>query len=253
MKQKDTTPLFMVAQLPFNQKETVALNKPMIPIMNDKQNVNVATINLKEMGIWKKLLKKETSFLEIGCGSGYLVEHLYKNGKGAYFGFEPIPSEYEKAKKRLIPFFDKSVKKLEKKLFKGILEEAKTISKIKPSSLDFIYSYHVFEHLENPLSMLEIGSKWLKKEGKMLITCPNVEGYFPKKNIKTWRCSLTSHRWLPGKKTIVRALERKNYKVLKYFTYGGYAAPRGIFKGIGNQALKCFGLGDVICVLAEKK
>ena len=52
-------PLFMVAQLPFNNEETVKLNSPMIPIMDDIGNTKVCEMNLKQMGVWKPLLIRE--------------------------------------------------------------------------------------------------------------------------------------------------------------------------------------------------
>ena len=238
-----TPPLFMMAQLPFNTKETVSLNSPMIPIMDDKGNTCVARRNLKQLGVWKKILQHKSAFLEIGCGSGYLLEHLYQNGKGSYFGIEPIKSEYSKAQKKL-----KSYLPNQDSLQHGLLEQAK----LKSKSLDFIYSYHVYEHLENPLLMLELGKKWLKPGGKMIITCPNVEGFMPRWNIDSWRCSLPSHRWLPGLKVLRHTLKRHHYIVRKTFTYGGFPTPRNLLTNVFNQAFKAFNLGDVVCIMAEK-
>ena len=75
------SPLFMMAQLPFNTQAAVPLNTPMIEVMNDEQNVKVATKNLKELGLWKDLCREECRFLEVGCGSGYLLEKLIKRRK----------------------------------------------------------------------------------------------------------------------------------------------------------------------------
>ena len=146
-------------------------------------------------------------------------------------------------------------------VYHGLLEEKKLSQKIKAKGMDIIYSYHVFEHLEDPLVMLHLGRQWLSHGGKMVITCPNVEGYFPTKDLSHWRCSLSSHRWLPGKSTLLRAIEENGFTVMKVFTYGGFAAPKQTNKSktrerwrhLGNRLLKCMGRGDVICVMAKKQ
>jgi SAM-dependent methyltransferase len=239
-------PLFMVAQLPFNVQETVSLNTPMIQIMDDDANAVLSVVNLKELGLYKKILSSNSVFLEIGCGSGYLLEHLTEKGTGTYMGIEPITSEYQKALKRLTPM--STSEDVTSLIQNCIIEDAD----IKENSLDFIYSYHVFEHIENPLVMFDCAKKWLKEDGILIITCPNVEGYFPRKDITSWRCAISSHRWLPGKSTMKRALKENGFIIDSFLTYGGYPAPRNIFKDIFNKWLKIRDLGDILCVSAKK-
>ena len=241
---------FMIAQLPFNRIETVKLNTPMIDIMDDAGNVKVAVKNLKELGAYQEILKPNINFLEIGCGSGYLLEHLYQNGKGKYFGIEPIKKESDKAQKR-ISFH---LKKTDKPVLNGMIKNTELKSALfLRIKFDYIYSYHVFEHLENPLEMLDKAKSWLSKNGKMIITCPNVEGWLPKKDLPNWRCAIPSHRWLPGKSSLIRLLESEGYIVEKLFTYGGYPAPRKKWENIANKIFKLLDLGDVICMIVSIK
>lgn len=270
------SPLFMVAQLPFNRKETVELNTPMIEIMDDLGNSLVARKNLIELGLWDQLLRSKTRFLEIGCGSGYLIEKLYREGTGIYMGLEPIASEAKKAEKRLKPFFlqrkDDFAKltksRIEKSAQSKSTKRAKKISKFSnksfvthglleeivypPYSIDCIYSYHVFEHLENPLVMFEKADKWLAPEGRLVITCPNVEGAMPQRDLASWRCSLSSHRWLPGVSTLQRAAKENGFLVERCFTYGGFPAPRSFVQDFQNWTYKMFGKGDVLCMMLRK-
>ncbi len=248
---------FMVAQLPFNKIETVKLNTPMIDIMDDTGNVVVASKNLKELGIYQDALKKNINFLEIGCGSGYLLEHLYQHGEGRYFGIEPIKKESDKAKKKLLslwaedsPFFKKTPGLSVEKIIKNAELKKATFPLIK---FDYIYSYHVFEHLENPLDMLNKAKSWLTEKGKIIITCPNVEGWLPKTDLSNWRCAIPSHRWLPGKSSLIRLLQSDGFVIDKLFTYGGYPAPRGKWQDIANKMFKWLDLGDVICIMASIK
>lgn len=240
------SPRFMMAQVPFNLKETVKLNKPMIKRMDDNGNLGVAIANLKELGVYQKLMKPDVHFLEIGCGSGYLLEHLYQKGQGKYFGIEPIKTESEKTKTKISPYLKT---KADKVIKNGELGKI-SFPKIK---FDFIYSYHVFEHLENPLEMLNKTKSWLTKKGEMIITCPNVEGWIPRRNLAAWRCSIPSHRWLPGKSTLISLLESEGYQINACFTYGGYPGPRKNWQGFANKAFKWLSLGDVISIMASPK
>ena len=242
-------PLFMMAQLPFNRDESVELNTPMTEMMNDEGNIRVARANLEKLGIHGDILAPSTRFLEIGCGRGYLLENLWEKGRGIYCGVEPIPSQYRQAAARLRPFVTRRGEKISHVVKASLLENLRFESKY----FNYIYSYHVFEHLENPLLMLEKAGEWLGPEGRLIITCPNVEGWIPRRDLEKWRCSIPSHRWLPGRSTLLRALEESGYEVEKWFTYGGYPAPRTKLQEGMNYILKWFGMGDVICLMAVRR
>ena len=234
----------MTAQLPFNTEETVLVNTPMIAVMNDTANAGLALKNLSELKLLYQILAPSSDFLEIGCGSGYLIEELSRRGKGTYHGIEPIPSEAEKAVTRLKKSFP------EQNNFRLIQNKKIEDADIAERSLDFIYSNHVFEHLENPLIMLNKAKKWLKPGGSLIIICPNVEGYFPQKNLVSWRCTLSSHRWLPGVSTISRAVTENGFRIQRLYTYGGFPAPRAPLQTFFNYLLKLSGKGDVLCLHA---
>ena len=237
-------PLFMMAQVPFNQIETVELNTPMIQIMDDVSNVGVLTSNLKELGVWELMLAEGSRTLEIGCGSGYMLEALSEQGKGVYEGFEPIASEAAKAVERLTPRLGAAAAR--SRVQTAVLEDAA----VPAAKYDVIYSYHVFEHLENPLVMLHKAKLWLKPGGVLVITCPNVEGALPARDLSQWRCALPSHRWLPGLKAVRRILETEGFRVVAGFTYGGYPAPRAWWQSLANRWFKARHLGDVMCLAA---
>ena len=263
----EIAPLFMVAQLPFNDTETVKLNTPMIEVMSDEGNTLVSTKNLKELGVFKKILKKDSVFLEIGCGSGYLLDSFYQaGGQGLYLGLEPIGTEAGKGKKRLAgiqaekkAMLTKLSRKI-KTISRGMKSGAKELithgliekTEYPKNSLDYVYSYHVFEHLENPLVMYQKARQWLKPGGMLIITCPNVESAFARRDIDSWRCSLSSHRWLPGVSTIIRSADRHGFVPHKYFTYGGFPSPRSIWQDVLNYSYKIRGVGDVVCMALKK-
>ncbi len=235
----------MLAQVPFNDQDAVDLNLPMTEMMDDGSNLLVNINNFKKLKLWDFCLEPNTNLLEVGCGRGYFLEELYKKGEGNYFGLEPIPSEYRETLKKL-KLVDKSIKQ---KVVNKTLEKAS----FKNDFFDVITSYHVFEHLENPIVLLDIAKKWLKKNGKLTITCPNVEGFIPQRNLNAWRCNLPSHRWLPGRKRLLDLCERSGLKVIRYFTYGGYPAPRKPWQDVFNYLFQLTNQGDVISLVAVKE
>ncbi|MBN8217070.1 MAG: class I SAM-dependent methyltransferase [Spirochaetes bacterium] len=239
-------PLFMVAQVPFNRDDAVKLNTPMIQIMDDSGNVGVLTMSLKELGVWDRMLAPGAKCLELGCGSGYQLEKLYGEGRGAYFGLEPIASEAEKARKRIAPFLAASKASPRDRVKHAPLEKVQW----ERASFDVVYSYHVFEHLENPLVMVDRARLWLKPGGILVIICPNVEGALPRRDLSQWRQALPSHRWLPGVSTVRRILVERGFRVLKSFTYGGHPAPRSLWQEWANRTYKWRGLGDVLSFAA---
>lgn len=237
-------PLFMMAQLPFNNTHAVELNSPMTEVMDDSGNTAVLKQNLEELGVWSDILSPNSESLEVGCGRGYMLEALYKEGKGAYYGLEPIPHEAKTAREKL-----SALNITEDRVSTELMENCS----FGNTRFDFIYSYHVFEHLENPLDMIHFADKWLKDTGKLIIICPNVEGEIPQRDLEAWRCSLPSHRWLPGLSTTRRALEHSNFEIVRHFTYGGHCAPRTAEQDRENAEFKARDKGDVMCLLTQRK
>ncbi len=244
----------MMAQVPFNQDDAVELNLPMTQRMDDLGNLKINLKNFEKLSILEKCLQEDFSFIEIGSGRGYFVNELYKKGKGKYFGLEPIPSEHKISLDNIKKYAEKEFDKATLKEILGRVELGTIEEKDYPEgSFDLITSYHVFEHLVNPLVMFEKASKWLKPGGRLVITCPNVEGYVPRKSLADWRCNLPSHRWLPGKSVLLNLFKQSNFKIEKYFTYGGYPSPRTFWQELMNTSFGILGQGDVMVVCGLKE
>ncbi|BBM89552.1 methyltransferase [Spirochaetota bacterium] len=256
---------FMMAQLPFNREELVGLNEPRAALMDDEANLRITRRNLEELRVRAEILAEHTAFLEIGCGRGYVLADLYKQGNGLYLGLEPIPTQFKIAKQTLAQL-KRDVKTTSSLVarFKAAAKFVKqrgplpvwntTLEKfnVKKGTLTHIYSYHVIEHLENPLLMIEKAYEWLMPGGKLMITCPNVGGAMASKNFATWRCNIRAHRWLPDVTSLVRMIEAEGFLLRKVFTYGGYPRPRSLVKSVANMYYKWQNKGDVLCLMAEK-
>ena len=250
LKEREKT-LWMVARFPFPNNATVLNTYRVLPECFDnfyKKEEHINLINFKEMGIFDDVINNTKRCLEIGCGGGKAIQQIYDlnragNGiKTIYSALEPEPEAFEFATDYLKG--------------KDILIVNKTIekAKFKAGSFDFIYSHHVFEHLKTPMIMIEKSYKWLVKGGKMMVSSPNADAFHPKFfDINKWRNTFSTHVWLPGKKTFCKLMEETGFKVVKFFTYGGFVAPRNIFKEFGNWLLKKTNMGDNMVVLLEKK
>lgn len=235
---------FMMAQVPFNQEETITLNTPDFSNFDDLSNQNILQSIFEDFCILKTLLDQDSRVLELGCGNGYFMEYLYQHGLGKYYGCEPIPVQANEAERRLSKITT-SDNLIQNTCIEDALYEAEKFT--------HIYSYHVLEHLENPFVLVEQSIKWLAPGGKLIIICPNVEGAIPKKDIFDWRfAKIRSHRWLPGLSNVKQMLVRYGFDVLSSFTYGGYTFPRTWYQEVLNKYFKLVGRGDVLCILSQK-
>ncbi len=110
-----------------------------------------------------ELIKNSCSVLEIGCHTGYLGEVLRKRGNKVW-GVE-INSE---AAQRAEPFYEK--------IIVGDIEDDETWDKL-PQKFDVILFLDVLEHLIDPWEILIKSKKFLKPEGFILVTLPNIAFY----------------------------------------------------------------------------
>ena len=106
-----------------------------------------------------KLLPKEGSVLDIGCGNGNFLMSLLKYGQ-----FQLNGSELE----------GKSAQRAA--LNKEINLNTKLLSResFPQSSLDVITMFHVFEHLTEPQQMLDLVKYFLKENGHFVVSFPNI-------------------------------------------------------------------------------
>jgi 2-polyprenyl-3-methyl-5-hydroxy-6-metoxy-1,4-benzoquinol methylase len=105
----------------------------------------------------QKALKVKGKILEIGSGPGNFLKKCKDKGIDSY-GTEYNANAFEKAKNAGINM----IKAEDMDLY--------------INSFDAVFSFHVLEHVSNPIDFLELHKKMIKKGGKICISVPNQKG-----------------------------------------------------------------------------
>ena len=106
----------------------------------------------------------EARALDIGCGTGLLLERLVERGWQPW-GLEPDAQAADAAARRL--HLDTS----------SILPVRAEEAVLPSGNFDLITMSHVLEHLHEPLRVLEKAWRWLGPEGSMRIWVPNIASF----------------------------------------------------------------------------
>ena len=177
------------------------------------------------------------SFLDIGCAAGSLLSFL-KERKWRVTGVEISPCAGYAQKIRNLDV-------------KGIpLEE----NAFPCEYFDVIHASHLIEHLNDPRSFLNEAHRILKKDGKIFITTPNIDGFQARLFKSRWRSAIFDHLYLFSIRTLKEMLKRCGFKTEKTAVWGGLAsglAPVRI-KKIADFLAKHYGCGDVMIIRAGK-
>ena len=175
-------------------------------------------------------IKKGSSVLDIGCGTGVLGKLLSDNYGCKVTGLEIVEENYHQAK----IFLDRV-----------ILGDVETMRLPKKNfSFDYIIFSDSLEHLSNPDKVIDRVSKLLNINGSLLIAMPNVKNYrvtIPLLFLDAWEYQDEgildkTHLRFFTHKSIVKLLKAKKFNVEKVF----YNLPLSSKAGIIN--LITFGL-----------
>ncbi len=109
---------------------------------------------------WIRLFDAPGTALEIGCGSGIMLDLLRSNG-WKVTGLERSDTAASDGRSRL-----------------GLNIITGEITKIKEEKVfDLIFLFNALEHLNDPKSMLQECQKRLKTNGLLIISVPNIESW----------------------------------------------------------------------------
>jgi 2-polyprenyl-3-methyl-5-hydroxy-6-metoxy-1,4-benzoquinol methylase len=159
---------------------------------------------------WKKSLKMQESLikkyldinkkiLEIGCGSGFLLQSLHDYGYNVS-GIEPSFKAVELARnKGLNVYCDIFPSKL-----------------LKDKKFDLIIMSHVLEHIKDTTEIINEVKNHLNPGGLFLLIQTNYEGIVPRLKKDNWYAWVPEqHYWHFTPKGLTKLLEKEEFKVLK--------------------------------------
>jgi len=178
------------------------------------------------------------NFLDIGCATGMLLEHLRAKG----WQTQGVDICKESAAY--------GIKKRGLNIFAGALEAAH----FADGFFHAIHFSHLIEHITDPMALLKEVRRILAPGGYIVVTTPNAQGFQARLLGKRWRSAIADHLFLFTKKTLQQALEKTGFTIKQSLTWGGIAkglAPLAIKQPIDSLAKRC-GFGDVMLYLATK-
>lgn len=169
-------------------------------------------INLDPLGAHNKMIEyvgDGKTVLEIGCGKGAITRHLKnKNCKVACI---EINEDYAKEAKCFCT-----------EIIIGDVESLNKLS-LPEESFDIILYGDVLEHLKNPAEVIKNFSKYLKKEGYIVISIPNIANWrirlnllFGKFNYQDDGILDKTHLRFYTKKTLKNMIVKSGYKINKW-------------------------------------
>ena len=171
----------------------------------DKEKIVADYVNLNE----------KTEVLDVGCAVGTFLLHINKNYKCKISGVD--------FKEGLdYPDFNKI------EFYEGLFYD----QIIKEDRYDLVTMWHFLEHCYDPNQTLQMASKVLKKDGKLIIEVPRLDSLTFKLFGKKWPgVQAPQHTVLYDKKTFMAMLEKNGFKIVKYMPYGAFPPYFYIFAG----------------------
>ncbi|OHA68775.1 MAG: hypothetical protein A3D59_01175 [Candidatus Wildermuthbacteria bacterium RIFCSPHIGHO2_02_FULL_47_17] len=149
-----------------------------------------------------KYFGRRNSFLEIGCGNGFMLEEALKIGFGKVSGIEPSRDAISRADKRIRSFIKQDI------LHQGVFPK---------NSFDMIAAFQVFDHIPNPNHFLKICLTLLRPKGILVLMNHDVESLSARVLGERSPIIDIEHTYLYSQKTIGKILRKNDYKVAKIY------------------------------------
>lgn len=146
------------------------------PKENNFHRILRPILNIQEASKLSYLIKEKrrgNSLLEVGTGKGNFLKAAINSGYDS-LGIEPSSRSYSIAKS-----------KLGDKVFQCMLEEINLHPQLN-RKYDYIFLWHVLEHLKNPHNAVDILKTFLNPNGLLIIAIPNFGSFQKKYGKKNW-------------------------------------------------------------------
>lgn len=142
---------------------------------------------------------KMLSVLDIGCGDGSFLSGL-DNKKFNTYGVEINPEGIKHCQKKGLKIFDQDLLKID----------------FAEKKFDIITLWHVLEHIENSIQILNRINNILKKDGILILSTPNTDSFGFRHGGKKWfHLDLPRHLVLYNEKSLKKLLKLSNFEIIK--------------------------------------
>ncbi|MDD5067119.1 MAG: class I SAM-dependent methyltransferase [bacterium] len=212
---------------------------------NQRNFFNLMRLTLRDIRFSDKLARefpeKTRTFLDIGCATGLLLNHVRQQGW----------------KVKGLELDTYSVRYARRIFSLDILNQPLEEAELPDRSFNVIHWSHVIEHLPDPFQGLKKIYSLLKPGGYMLLTTPRIDSFQHYLFQKEWRSFHRDHLTIFSGRTLKQMVRKAGFGLIRSFSWGGLAAdkehPLKPFKRVIDKAVKTFNTGDVIFILAKKK
>lgn len=149
-----------------------------------------------------KYSSQKESFLEIGCGNGFMLEEALRIGFKKVSGIEPSRDAILRANKNI------------RKSIKQDILRSRIYSE---NSFDMIVAFQVFDHIPDPNQFLKICLTLLRSKGILMLMNHDVEA-IPAKLLREKSPIIDiEHTYLYSQKTIQRILTKNGFSIIKIY------------------------------------
>lgn len=150
-----------------------------------------------------KYVTSKNSFLEIGCGNGFMLEEAKKLGYKKVSGVEPS-----------IEAISHAEKSNKNNIVNSIFDE----NTFKNKKFDLICAFQVFDHIPDPNAFLAICHKILKPRGVLLLMNHDVKSFSAKVLGESSPIFDIEHTYLYDQSTIKNILTKNGFKIKKVYS-----------------------------------
>jgi len=154
---------------------------------------------------WFKNHQSRGSMLEIGCAMGHFL----------------FCARARNWKTQGIEFVKEAAEWARKNLQLDVKDTPAETSAIKEKSFDSIIGIELIEHVREPSEILKNVKKWLKDDGMIFFSTPNIESHSLKSKEPWGVLDPRDHLILFSKKTITELLNKAGFSSVEILTFGG--------------------------------
>jgi 2-polyprenyl-3-methyl-5-hydroxy-6-metoxy-1,4-benzoquinol methylase len=177
-------------------------------------------------------------FLDVGCATGMLLEHMRDRGwqvqgveicaPAARFGVTERRVQIEVA----------------------TLEE----SKLTASAFDVVHLSHLIEHVPDPRGFLEEAARVTKPGGYLVLVTPDLSGFQSRMFGRRWRSAIADHLHLFSYAVLRQLVRETGFEIVRKRSWGGLAAGAAPawLKRPADRWAKRLNVGDVMILLARR-